>query len=104
GDAKIAGAWFGSWNKEGVILFGRLGTPSLYRVSAAGGQPAPLAELDPSEEHRYPNFLPDGRHYFFLAVIGGNFTAYIGRLDSKERRPLPGIVSEVKYSPSGQVL
>ena len=43
---------------------------ALYRVSAAGGAPTPLTTLDASRKeifHTHPRFLPDGRHFLYLA-------------------------------------
>jgi len=85
----------GSWNQDGVILF----TPNLnvpiHRVSASGGNPIPVTSLDPSKgvtTHRWPQFLPDGRHFLYLA--GTPLTSrenptnsiLLGALDSKESR------------------
>src|SRR5262249_25672608 len=57
----------GSWNKDGIILFGT-NTTALDRVSAAGGIPSPVTVLDPSRNevaHRYPQWLPDGHHFLY---------------------------------------
>ena len=68
----------GSWNRDGVILFGATGgsqgdgtTQVLQRVSASGGAPVPAATLDVAygeTSHRWPHFLPDGRHFLYDAV------------------------------------
>ena len=102
-----------TWNADGVILLGATNIGGTFRgpllcVSAAGGQPTPCTELDRSREeqsHKDPNFLPDGRHYIFLAYNAsqGN-VAFIGTLGSNERRPLAGIDSETVYAPSGHLL
>ena len=42
----------------------------MLRVGAAGGAPAPLTEPDRAhgeDSHRFPWFLPDGRHYLYTA-------------------------------------
>jgi Tol biopolymer transport system component len=84
----------GTWNSDGVILFtpsGRIGDV-LNRVSASGGTPQPISELDSRSEssHRWPMFLPDGKHYLFMAfdVAGqGNPQAiYVGLLGSSEKK------------------
>jgi Tol biopolymer transport system component len=75
----------GTWNGNGVMLFSAAGL--IYRVSAAGGQPTAITALDKSKEetdHLGPAFLPDGRHYLFLAV-GAESAIYLGALDSTER-------------------
>ena len=60
----------GSWNRDGVIVFAAAGGGPLSRVSSEGGTPASVTELDKprgEESHRWPFFLPDGRHFLYLA-------------------------------------
>src|SRR5262249_1881443 len=64
------GPWSGSWNQGDVIVFGRITSP-LFQVSAAGGSPAALTNLDESRRetaHFAPWFLPDGNHYLYVAI------------------------------------
>jgi serine/threonine protein kinase len=100
------GNYFGTWNGTGVILIASdaaAGGP-LLRVPAGGGQPPmPATELDKSRKetsHRFPHFLPDGRHFLYVGTGSDakDRITYVGTLDSNERRPLPGIAAEVKYS------
>ncbi|MGH9816767.1 MAG: protein kinase domain-containing protein, partial [Candidatus Acidiferrales bacterium] len=63
----------GTWNREGVIVFGRDANSPLHQVSAAGGASRPVTELNQERgenTHRWPHFLPDGRHFLYLARIG----------------------------------
>jgi serine/threonine protein kinase/Tol biopolymer transport system component len=101
--------WIGTWNRNGVILF----TPSLnsplYRVSAAGGKAVPVTTLDPSRQevgHRFPQFLPDGRHFLYLVSSAQkeNSAIYVGSLDSKQTQRLLGADSNVAYAPPGYLL
>ena len=39
-----------------------------------------------------------------MAAAGPDATTYVGTLGSTERRPLPGIASDVKYAPSGHLI
>ena len=58
----------GTWNERGVIVFGA--GNALYRVPAAGGVPTKLNAADTTHGQlglRFPWFLPDGRHFLFLA-------------------------------------
>ncbi len=60
----------GTWNRDGVIVFSPAANVPLLRVSASGGVPVPLTTLDPSKghvSHRFPDFLPDGHHFLYLA-------------------------------------
>ena len=59
----------GTWNRDGVIVFGP-GFGPIYRVSAAGGPSVPLTKTDAALReswHSWPSFLPDGRHFLYLA-------------------------------------
>ncbi len=98
----------GTWNREGVILFSPSLRDALQRVSSAGGSPAPATELDASKQeysHRFPFFLPDGRHFLYLAQamragqIGGEEVC-IGSLESKERRSLFRANSNPVFAPA----
>ncbi len=98
----------GTWNREGVILFSPSSRDPLLRISSSGGAPAPATELDTTKRefsHRFPFFLPDGRHFLYLAQAvgtgpGGGREVCIGSLDSKERRPLLPVNSNVVFAPS----
>jgi eukaryotic-like serine/threonine-protein kinase len=77
----------GSWNKDGVIIFGQL-LGGIMRVSASGGPASPLTTLDPSRgeiDHAFPSFLPDGRHFLYLRRTAQpeNSGIYVGSLDVK---------------------
>jgi Tol biopolymer transport system component len=63
----------GTWNGENVIVFAPAAAGPLLRVGAAGGVPAPATALDKDygeSNHRFPHFLPDGRHFLYTAVTG----------------------------------
>ena len=77
----------GSWNKDGVIIFGQ-SPGGIMRVSASGGPPSPLTTLDSSRgeiNHDLPSFLPDGRHFLYLrrSTQPENSGVYVGSLDVK---------------------
>jgi serine/threonine protein kinase/Tol biopolymer transport system component len=98
----------GTWNLQGSILFGSNGKP-LYRVSAAGGEATPVTRLDQSRQetgHYFPSFLPDGRHFLFLAhsskMIDNGI--YVGSLDSNDTKLLLQANSEAQYAPPGYLL
>jgi len=84
--------WFasiGSWSPGGVILFDK--GAELMQVSAQGGEPRPATRLDASRGefmHLWPQFLPDGRHFQYLAVSqrAENSGIYVGSLDSPQTR------------------
>jgi Tol biopolymer transport system component len=97
-----------TWNRDGVILLSApsLGNP-IRRVSASGGASSPVTTLnaDAGERfHSFPFFLPDGRHFLYLAVgskTGGPVSPngiYVTALDSNERKLLVPGGSNAKYA------
>src|SRR6266481_3045107 len=97
----------GSWNRDGVILFtpsGRIGDV-VNRVLASGGIPQPISVLDTSRSetsHRWPRFLPDGKHYLFMAFNVSALTdtdaIYVGSLDSNEKKFLTKAIANAAYA------
>jgi serine/threonine protein kinase len=101
----------GTWNRDGVILFTAASTGPVSRIAADGGIPEPVTTIDTTlseATHRYPYFLPDGRHFLFLARRAGagageKPTIYAGELGSSQRIPVIEVASNVVYA-SGYVL
>jgi len=100
----------GSWNRDDVIIFG-FSTTGLWQVPAAGGKATPLTVLDASRherEHELPSFLPDGRHFLYLAVsnIPEQSGIYEGSLDdSPEKQSRKRILATgfgATYAPSAE--
>jgi eukaryotic-like serine/threonine-protein kinase len=102
----------GTWNRDGIIVFAPTSSGPLYRVSASGGAATPLTTLDPSKgetSHRWPFFLPDGRHFLYLA--GTPYTpkdipsnsVLVGSLDSRDSKFLLHTRSGAIYA-SGHIL
>jgi serine/threonine protein kinase len=90
----------GSWGADGTILFSPGYRDPIRRVPASGGSPTPLTEVRPREVHRWPVFLPDGRHFLYNVRVQGeeNAVIYAGSLDSKDRREvLRGEHTDVVY-------
>lgn len=80
----------GIWGPHGAIAFGTR-RDGLYSVSEAGGVATPLTSLDSSRgdlSHRWPHFLPDGRHFLFVAEgpQEQQGSVYLGSLDSTDTR------------------
>lgn len=94
-----------AWNRDGVIVFTPNISDGLYRISAAGGEVTPLTTLDISHEnsHRWPQFLPDGRHFLYFSRQEKS-GIYVGSLDSKETRRILDTDFNAKYAPPGYLL
>jgi Tol biopolymer transport system component len=79
----------GSWGAAGVIVYAPAFDKGLSRVPAAGGRPEPATTLDPARRegtHRYPSFLPDGRHFLYegrslVSRIGAADGVFVGSID-----------------------
>jgi len=102
----------GSWNRDGVIVYSPDSTTGIFRVPASGGTPQPVTALDSANgetTHRWAQFLPDGRHFLYMAGAHSAGTKsetnaiYVGSLDSKERTLLLHARSNVVYA-SGYLL
>ena len=102
----------GTWNREGDILFTPTVNAPIYRVSASGGPVVAVTALGQAKNeisHRWPQFLPDGRHFLYLA--GSAFSPrenptnaiLVGSLDSKESKSLVHTHANALYV-SGQIL
>ena len=76
----------GAWNRDGTILFGS--NFVLQRVVDTGGVPTPVTSLDGSRTeraHAWPQFLPDGRRFLYLAIASNSAETaiYAGDLDGR---------------------
>jgi len=97
----------GSWSREGTILFEPSFRDPIHRVSANGGKSVPATKLDVSRNettHRWPFFLPDGRHFLFFS---GSHTAgaeseldaiFVGSLDGEKPKLLVNARSNAAYA------
>ena len=93
-----------TWSSENQILFTTgISGGGLYRVSASGGAPEAITTPTKGESHRFPWFLPDGRHFLYLVDVGGTGTIHVRSLDSKEERIVGQADSSVAYA-SGHLL
>ena len=101
----------GSWNADGVILFTPDAWSGLYRVPSSGGTPVAVTKPDVSQfqvSHRWPVFLPDGRHFLYLAC---NFSGrldknmiVVGSLDSDEKRLIANASTNAFYADPGYLV
>jgi Tol biopolymer transport system component len=69
----------GTWNAEGVIVFTPSSGGPLVRVPATGGDPVAVTRVESGQTgHRFPQFLPDGRHFVYFTLGGPNQGIYAG--------------------------
>jgi Tol biopolymer transport system component/tRNA A-37 threonylcarbamoyl transferase component Bud32 len=97
----------GTWSDQGMIVFQRVWNEGLMKLPAGGGTPVPVTTLDKDRfdvAHRWPHFLPDGRHFLFYVVSTTNpatseFSGiYLGSLDAAEPRLLLNSESRAIYA------
>jgi len=100
----------GAWGPGGLILFSPLTQSALVRVSANGGTAVPVTKIDTAlhTSHRWPFFLPDGKHFLYVAINhdpskGTNDAVYYASLDGRENREVMRSQSNVVYA-SGYLL
>ncbi len=94
----------GSWSPEGVMLFAPNRSGGLHRVPAAGGAATPVTELDSSRQensHRWPLFLPGGRHFLYMvrSARPEHMGFYAAGLDSRNPRRVLPTESLAAYAP-----
>src|SRR5262249_33700315 len=87
---------------NGMIVFAPNLSAGLQQVPAAGGAPKPATTLQAGDfTHRFPWFLPDGRHFLFQDVAQGATTGSalrIGSLASMETKTVGPANSQAVYS------
>jgi len=95
----------GAWSPEGVIVFCPRPIGILCQVSAAGGTPTPVTSLDEARAevtHAFPQFLPGGRQFLYLAESSrpGESSIRAGSLDLCSSRVLLGADTPAGYAPT----
>jgi len=95
----------GAWGAGGVIVFSPTPAAPLMRVSASGGNPVAITNIDVNQHtsHRWPFFLPDGKHFLYVAIHHDpakavNNTLYYAAIDGKENRALFRSQSNAVYA------
>jgi serine/threonine protein kinase len=99
----------GAWSKAGVIVFTSSSNQPLLSVSAEGGTPVPASKLDVSQaenSHRWPTFLPDGKHFLYwsrTSRVGQSPVLYLGELGTLQAKVLMKSETMAVYA-SGHLL
>ena len=92
-----------SWGSGRFIVFAPDGGGPLFRIPANGGEAVAVTRLDPAKDetsHRWPQFLPDGKHFVFLSRKPSRprLALEVGSLDGKERLRLVEADSGARYA------
>jgi len=98
----------GAWNQDNVIIYEPDYRDSIWRISAAGGTPQRLTKFEGGKHttHRWPVFLPDGKHFLFFATNhsgGSEQGIYIGSLEDGSYKHVLDADSGAQYG-SGYLL
>jgi Tol biopolymer transport system component len=104
--ADVADAFGGSWGTDDSLIFAKLSS-SIFRVSSGGGIVTVVTKVDSIQKaHRWPQFLPDGRHFLFH-VQGSDPEhrgIYAGSLDGGAPKFLVRTKSSAVYASPGYLL
>ena len=101
-----------TWGSDGTILFTQF-LDGIYRVSADGGQPTRVTQLDKSKRelnHYWPQFLPGGRNFLYMATaleptgLRATPSVYVASFDSPETTLLTRLHSRMTYVEPGYLL
>jgi Tol biopolymer transport system component/tRNA A-37 threonylcarbamoyl transferase component Bud32 len=98
----------GSWNQDNVIIYEPDYRDTLWRINASGGPATRLTQFETAKHttHRWPQFLPDGKHFLFFATNHSGDTEhgiYFGTLQDGSYKHLLDADSGAQYA-SGYLL
>jgi Tol biopolymer transport system component/tRNA A-37 threonylcarbamoyl transferase component Bud32 len=94
----------GAWADDGTIIFCPGINSTLFRVSAGGGTATPATKFVNDETgHRWPSFLPDGKHFIFW-TRGPRSRIAVGSLDSLDHKQIMESGTNGVYAAPGYLL
>ena len=103
-----------SWSLDDTIVFACEQTGGLWRVSASGGEPEQITELDlevGEVSHRLPFVLPDGKAVLFTVprhhtalVDWSEVEIAVHSFETGKRKVLIEGGSDARYTPSGHLV
>jgi serine/threonine-protein kinase len=113
GGAPIAlcnarGPYGASWGADNAIVFGQ--RHAIMRVSADGGTPEVLVNLESGETAYGPQILPDGKELLFAVTTESGRDRWdkaqivLQSLETGERKILIPEGSEARYAPTGHLI
>ena len=103
--AAVPGFQEAAWGPDGDIIFRPTNRAPLFRIRDSGGSPQPLTTLNGAlteNSHRFPEFLPGGRQFFFVSRCAdrANNALYVGSLDSIDVTRVMPAQSRVSHVPA----
>ena len=111
---EVTSARGGTWGPSDTIVFSpSFVLTSLMQVSAAGGTPQKLTELNAQAKevtHRWPQILPGGKAVLYVIGQAKDVGLYedsriaVERLDTHEKKTLPIQGTYPRYSSTGHLL
>ncbi len=92
----------GTWNSQGIVVFGPSSDGNLYRIDVKRGGMAtpvttPVTERQTSL-HRRPAFLPDGQRFLYVAGLGMKNELRVGSLTTADTVVMGTFESPVAYA------
>jgi hypothetical protein len=98
-----------SWGVRGEIVFASSTESALYEVPARGGEPVQVTWPDSTRHesgHRFPCFLPDGRHFLYVSMPPGpqGYDIHAGTLGSRATKKVLTAESAVTFAAPGYLL
>ena len=97
-----------SWGPGDLLLVAPANRTALARLPASGGPLQPVTTLDTEKEnsHRWPQWLPDGRHFLFTVRSDSpeRLGIKLGSVDSSDARLLVNTASQGIYTEPGRLL
>jgi serine/threonine protein kinase/sugar lactone lactonase YvrE len=100
----------GAWSPTGTILYGPNPGLGLWTVPDAGATGQPFSKSDPNvhtPNRRWPQFLPDGKHFLCFArsdVTAAQSGVFAGSLDGGPLKLVIHTDSSAIYAPPGYLL
>ncbi|HXM98359.1 MAG TPA: protein kinase [Candidatus Dormibacteraeota bacterium] len=98
----------GSWNRDNVIIYEPDYRDSLWRINASAGSASRLTKFESAKHttHRWPRFLPDGKHFLFFGTNHSGTSEqgiYFGSLQDGSYKRVLDADSDAQYA-SGYLL
>jgi serine/threonine protein kinase/WD40 repeat protein len=102
----------GAWGAKDIIVFDGGATDSIRYVAAGGGSASAATQLDHEANenlHAWPDFLPDGEHFIYLAstdttINSASYMLKVGAVHSDETKALFLVSTKVEYCDPGYLL